>query len=57
MIACIRGANTVLNNEREEMLECTKQMLEAIIKENNLNTETKALALSEEEGFPSKLYI
>ena len=39
MIACIRGANTVLNNNREEMLKCTKDMLEAIIKDNNLSIE------------------
>lgn len=36
MIACIRGANTVENNNKEEMLEATKKMLEAIIADNNI---------------------
>jgi len=39
MVACIRGANTVLNNNREEMLECTGKMLEAIIADNNLSVD------------------
>ena len=36
MTACIRGANTVENNNKEEMLEATEKMLKAIMEENNL---------------------
>ena len=36
MTACIRGANTVENNNKEEMLEATEKMLKAIMEENNI---------------------
>lgn len=39
MIACIRGANTVENNDREEMLKATREMLEAIMADNGLKIE------------------
>ena len=37
MSACIRGAITVKNNEKHEMLEATRQMLNEIIDVNNIN--------------------
>ena len=36
MVRAIRGATTVLHNEREEILEATKEMLEVIFKRNHL---------------------
>ena len=35
MVRAIRGATTVENNDREEIIEATKEMLETIISENN----------------------
>ena len=39
MVRAIRGATTVENNDREEIIEATKEMLETIISENNIKTE------------------
>ena len=36
MVRAIRGATTVENNDREEIIEATKEMLETIISENNI---------------------
>ena len=36
MVRAIRGATTVLHNEREEILSATKEMLEVIFKRNHL---------------------
>ena len=38
MVRAIRGATTVENNDREEIIEATKEMLETIISENNIKT-------------------
>lgn len=35
-LVSIRGAITVLKNEKDELLEATKEMLETIIKENEI---------------------
>ena len=37
MVRAIRGATTVENNDREEIIEATKEILETIISENNIN--------------------
>ena len=39
MVRAIRGATTVENNDREEIIEATKEMLETIISENNIKTD------------------
>ena len=39
VVRAIRGATTVENNDREEIIEATKEMLETIISENNIKTE------------------
>lgn len=39
MVCCVRGATTVKENSRAEILENTKVMLYEIIRENNLNIE------------------
>ncbi len=39
MVRAIRGATTVENNEREEIIEATKEMLAQIISDNALKTE------------------
>lgn len=39
MVRAIRGATTVENNDREEIIDATMEMLKAIISENNIKTE------------------
>lgn len=39
MVRAIRGAITVQNNDAEEILQATKELLEAIIASNNINEE------------------
>ena len=48
MVRAIRGATTVENNDREEIIEATKEMLETIISENNIKTEDMVSVRSEE---------
>ena len=36
MVRAIRGATTVENNDREEIIEATKEMLETIISEKTI---------------------
>ena len=45
MVRAIRGATTVENNDREEIIEATKEMLETIISENNIKTEDMVSAI------------
>ncbi len=37
MVRAIRGATTVKNNSKEEIWDATEEMMNAIVKENNLN--------------------
>ena len=45
MVRAIRGATTVENNDREEIIEATKEMLETIISENNIKQKIWCLAI------------
>lgn len=39
MICSIRGATTVINNDKDEILYATRELLEEIIQKNNINVE------------------
>ena len=45
-IACrgIRGATTADNNDRESIIDATKELLESIVNKNNLNVDDIAAA-------------
>jgi len=39
LVRAVRGATTVVNNDAEEILNATEELLEAIVKENQINEE------------------